>query len=451
LKTILYGNCCWNCLHFYTFQTIATQLNTLNVFLDDDQLLRIRGRAENLCPQQQIVLPYGHYVTRLIVNWYHRQMHHTMHEACINRIRGIYYIPRLRVLYKSARRACQRCRNDNASPKPPLMAQLPIARVAAYQRPFTYVGIDYFGPILVTVGRRKEKRWGVIFTCLTVRAVHLEIAHSLDASSCIMCIRNFFNRRGTPREIFTDNGTNFKASEKVICEELPRVDFDEVYRSFDTIKWSFNPPAAPHMGGAWERLIGSIKRVLSAICPAMKFTSESLQSALWEIEFIINSRPLTFVSLDTNDDEAITPNHLLLGSVSGYKPIFDNNLSVRCMWQSTQLFADHFWKRWVREYVPDLARRGKWYAKQPPLTIGSVVLIVDENLPRNTWPKGIVTDVVLAKDQQVRSATIKTAHGILRRPVTKLTVLNVGKIEGNPDAGEPSLPGGECRRRNLLQ
>jgi len=163
-----------------------------------------------------------------------------------------------------------------------------------------------------------------------------------------MCIRNFFNRRGTPREIFTDNGTNFKASEKVICEELPRVVFDEVYRSFDTIKWSFNPPSAPHMGGAWERLIGSIKRVLSAICPAMKFTSESLQSALWEIEFIINSRPLTFVSLDTNDDEAITPNHLLLGSVSGYKP-----------------------KRWVREYVPDLARRGKWYAKQPPLTIGS--------------------------------------------------------------------------------
>ncbi|XP_070854705.1 uncharacterized protein [Drosophila suzukii] len=376
------------------------------------------------------------------------QMHHTMHEACIN---IIYYIPRLRVLYKSARRACQRCRNDNASPKPPLMAQLPIARVAAYQRPFTYVGIDYFEPILVTVGRRKEKRWGVIFTCLTVKAVHLELAHSLDASSCIMCIRNFFNRRGTPRKIFTDNGTNFKASEKVICEELPRVDPDEVYRSFDTIKWSFNPPAAPHMGGAWERLIGSIKRVLSAICPAMKFTSESLQSALWEIEFIINSRPLTFVSLDTNDDEAITPNHLLLGSVSGYKPIFDNNLSVRCIWQSTQLFADHFWKRWVREYVPDLARRGKWYAKQPPLTIGSVVLILDENLPRNTWPKGIVTDVVLAKDQQVRSATIKTAHGILRRPVTKLAVLNVGKIEGNPDAGEPSFPGGECRRRNLLQ
>jgi len=76
---------------------------------------------------------------------------------------------------------------------------------------------------------------------------------------------------------------------------------------------------------------------------------------------------------------------------------------------------------------------------------------VDENLPRNTWPKGIVTEVVLAKDQQVRSSTIETAHDILRRPTAKLAVLNVGKIEGNPDAGEPSSPGGKCRRRNLLQ
>jgi len=92
--------------------------------------------------------------------------------------------------------------NDNASQKLPQMVQLPIARVAAYQRPFTYVGIDQIGPIPLTVGRRKEKRWGVILTCLPVRAVHLEIAHSLDASSCIMCIRNLFNRHGTPRHYF---------------------------------------------------------------------------------------------------------------------------------------------------------------------------------------------------------------------------------------------------------
>jgi len=95
-----------------------SKLICLNVFLDVDQLLRIRGRAEILCPQQQIILPCGHYVTRIIFNWYHRQVHHTMHEACINRIRGIYYIPRLRVLYKSARRACQRCKYNAAANGP---------------------------------------------------------------------------------------------------------------------------------------------------------------------------------------------------------------------------------------------------------------------------------------------------------------------------------------------
>ncbi|XP_046869435.1 uncharacterized protein LOC124462099 [Drosophila willistoni] len=130
-----------------------------NLTRDENQLLRTRGRAENLNGQNQILLPYGHHITRLIVNWYHQEMHHT--SPCINRIRGMFYIPRLRVLYKGMRKSCQRCKNESAMPVPPQMAPLPIARLAAYQRPFTYVGIDYFGPFLVAVGRRSEKRWGV--------------------------------------------------------------------------------------------------------------------------------------------------------------------------------------------------------------------------------------------------------------------------------------------------
>ncbi|XP_070068035.1 uncharacterized protein [Drosophila takahashii] len=192
---------------------------------DHHKLLRICGRAENLNSQQQIVLPYAHPITRLIVVWHHNEMHHTSHEACINRIRGTFYIPRLRVLYKNVRKSCQRCRLETARPDVPQMAALPAARLASFQRPFTYVGIDYFGPMLVSVGRRREKRWVVIFTCLTIRAVHLELANSLDTASCVMVIRNFINRRGSPREIYSDNGTNFKAAEKIICEESLRIDY----------------------------------------------------------------------------------------------------------------------------------------------------------------------------------------------------------------------------------
>ncbi|XP_068149408.1 uncharacterized protein [Drosophila tropicalis] len=213
-----------------------------NLTRDENQLLRTRGRAENLNGQNQILLPYGHHITRLIVNWYHQEMHHTSHETCINRIRGMFYIPRLRVLYKGMRKSCQRCKNESAMPDPPQMAPLPIARLAAYQRPFTYVGIDYFGPFLVAVGRRSEKRWGVIFTCLTIRAVHIDLACSLDTTSCIMCIRNFINRRGTPREIYSDNGTNFKAAEKIICDKAQTINFNAVQPAFDDIKWKFNSP-----------------------------------------------------------------------------------------------------------------------------------------------------------------------------------------------------------------
>lgn len=191
------------------------------------------------------------------------------------------------------------------------MASLPPSRLASFEKPFTFTGIDYFGPLYVTVGRRKEKRWGALFTCLTLRAVHIEIAYSLDTSSCVMCINKFMARRGIPREIYTDNGTNFKAASKIFSGE---VDHTATSKQFDNIRWKFNTPAAPHMGGAWERLVRSVKTALYNICPHMNFTDETLQGALAEVEFIINSRLLTFVSLESCDDEALTQNHLLLGS-----------------------------------------------------------------------------------------------------------------------------------------
>ena len=141
----------------------------------------------------------------------------------------------LRIVYKSVRIKCQRCKNELATPQPPLMASLPPARLASFERPFTYTGIDFFGPLYVAVGRRKEKRWGVLFTCLTVRAIHIEVAHSLDTSSCIMCIQNFISRRGSPKEIYTDNGTNFKSVERVLREEKQNVEFHQVFCKHDDI------------------------------------------------------------------------------------------------------------------------------------------------------------------------------------------------------------------------
>lgn len=165
-----------------------SKLQQLNAFIDDDGILRLSGRAESLNCNTAIILPQNHYITFLLVRSYHENFHHCLHEATISRIKAKYYIPKLRVVYKNVRAKCQQCKNQSATPQPPLMASLPAARLASFERPFTYVGIDFFGPLLVVVGRHKEKRWGILFTCLTIRAIHIEVAHSLDTSSCIMNI-----------------------------------------------------------------------------------------------------------------------------------------------------------------------------------------------------------------------------------------------------------------------
>ncbi|XP_044573578.1 uncharacterized protein LOC123257718 [Drosophila ananassae] len=316
------------------------------------------------------------------------EYHHLAHETAINDIKSSFYISRLRVLYKSVPSTCQRCKVNSAVSRPPQMAPIPIARMGSIQRPFTYTGVDYFGPLLVNVGRRKEKRWVALFTCLTLRAVHFEIAYSPDTSSCNMCLSNFMALRGTPKEIFSDNGLNFRATEKAVREDLKKIDNDKITIKFDGIKWRFNSPGAPHMGGAWERFVRTTKGILKNICPNYSFNDESLRNALMEAQFIINSRPLTFVSLDTDYDAALTPNHLLLG-------------------------------------------RNKWFEKVPPITIGSIVVIVDELLPRNLWLKRRVTDTMMDKDGHDRRVTIKTQHGVLERPATKIAVLDVGLEDGN--------------------
>lgn len=172
------------------------------------------------------------------------------------------------------------------------MAPLPIARLQPFIRPFTYVGLDYFGPVLVKVGRSQVKRWIALFTCLTIRAVHLEVVHSLSTQSCIMAVRRFIARRGSPAEFYTDNGTCFQGASRELVREqvLARNDaLATVFTNANT-KWRFIPPAAPHMGGAWERLVRSVKVAVGAITDAPRRPDdETLETIMLEAESMINT------------------------------------------------------------------------------------------------------------------------------------------------------------------
>ncbi|XP_058833807.1 uncharacterized protein LOC131691434 [Topomyia yanbarensis] len=354
---------------------------------------------------------------------------HRNYEVVVNEVRQKFSIFRLRQALISIRKNCQRCKNRDVLPQPPEMADLPAARLSAYTRPFAHVGVDYFGPIEVAVGRRVEKRWGVLLTCLTIRAVHIEIAHSLTTSSCIMALRNFTARRGTPISFYSDRGTNFIGAKRALQDIYQTIDYNQLMREFvtPTTAWQFNPPASPHMGGSWERLIQSVKRNLAEVLRMRKPTDEELRNALTEIEGVLNTRPLTHVPIEDEAEAALTPNHFLLGSSDGSKPLTLLNTDVSTIRRghpTSQWLANLFWKRWIKDYLPDITRRTKWHEKAKPLQVGDIVVIVDHEHPRNCWPKGRVIGVVTSGGQ-TRRATVQTVHGIYERPTVKLAVLDV--------------------------
>lgn len=307
-------------------------------------------------------------------------------------------------------RNCQKCAVQRAKPHNPQMAAHPKCRLAAYQTPFTYTGMDFFGPIDVKVGRRNEKRWGVIFTCLTVRAVHLEVAHSLSRDSCVKAIENFVARRGVPKEFRCDNGTNFVAAAKV-------------YRGpfGDRPQWIFNPPAAPHMGGAWERLVRSVKQALRQLEMPKQPTDEELRNFLLKAEHMINSRPLTDVPLENEDSESLTPNHFLMGSSSGRR-VETKNTDLNSIWSEQQTTLRQFWKKWIAEYLPSIAVRPKWNLPIAKINVGDLVFVCDSE----DWRRGRVEETFVdPESDQVRQVVVRTSKGKYKRPTTKIALIPI--------------------------
>lgn len=143
------------------------------------------------------------------MQYYHVRSAHENTETVVNELRQVYWILRLRSTIHSVVHKCEVCRLNRAKTFNPPMGNLPSARLAHHRRPFTFVGLDYFGPIQVSICRRREKRYVALYTCLVVRAIHLEVVSSLSADSAIMSLRRFIARRGTPSEIHSDNGMAF--------------------------------------------------------------------------------------------------------------------------------------------------------------------------------------------------------------------------------------------------
>ncbi|KAJ0176915.1 hypothetical protein K1T71_007287 [Dendrolimus kikuchii] len=393
-----------------------------------DGVIKLNGRI-NAATLRELtgnppILDGSHHLTRLIIRGEHEQHHHIGREHVVNNVRQKYWVLRVRPTVRNILRQCTVCRLKKTAPTVPVKGNLPKDRLAAYARPFTNCGIDCFGPIWVTIGRRKEKRWGMLFTCMVTRAIHMELIASLSTDSAIMALRRMGARRGWPQVIWSDNATNFHGADTELLtayarwkEEMP----DHVKGRH--LAWRFIDPGAPNQGGAWERLIRSVKTALHATLAEQAPREETLTTVITEIEHTVNSRPLTHVSVSPEDDEALTPNHFLIGSATGLPITGTNELADRKTWIATQALADMFWTRWLREYLPTLAPRDDVRRREESIRVGDVVIIADGLLPRNVWPRGQIERTYRGPDNIIRSADVRTRGGIFRRPVRRLIVL----------------------------
>ncbi|XP_049879668.1 uncharacterized protein LOC126376385 [Pectinophora gossypiella] len=407
-----------------------SRILTLSPFVDEHGLLRVGGRisAAPGVPHETkhpLILDGRSHLAQLIVRAYHVKFAHANQETLVNEIKQIYWITRLRPTIKHVVSKCMLCRIKRAQPQPPRMGDLPEARMAHHQRPFSFCGVDLFGPMEVTVCRRREKRYGVLFTCMTVRAVHIEIVTKLTSDALIMALRRMASRRGWPVQLFSDNGTNLRGADTELKRSIKELDEDMLKReaiNYGTV-WNFIPPISPHWGGAWERMIRSVKESLKVVLRERAPRDEVLSTLMAEVEQMVNSRPLSHVSVEPHSDESLTPNHFLLGS-SSKLPVLgtydDTDLHLRKQWRTSQRLADLFWQRWVKEVLPEMRPRRKWHEDQRQLQVGDLVLIVDPTSPRNVWPRGRIQKVMPGKDGRVRVVEINTKTGILQRSATRV-------------------------------
>ena len=420
--------------------TSKSNLYPLDPFLDGNSILRVGGRlkrakflSEDL--KHPVLLPQKSHVSCLIIAHYHRASGHPGRGMTLNGIRKAgYWIIRARTAVTVYIRGCVICRKLRGMPCLQKMADLPVDRLEE-AAPFTYCGVDLFGPFYIKEKRSVLKRWGVLYTCLASRAVHIETANSMDTDSFLNSYRRFVCRRGPIRLLRCDRGTNFIGGKSELEAALAEMDKDKIKQEMlkdgcDLINFQTNFPKSSHANGVTERMIGAARRALEGLLTNVgsQLDDELLRTLMVEVEAIVNSRPLTYDEAHTPDDPVpISPSNILTLKSRVVLPPPGNfvkqDLYCRRRWRRVQFLANQFWERWKSEFLPTLQFRSKWQNPKCNLRVDDVVLIIDEDLARSQWSLGRVIETYPSQDGFVRKVKLKTGKGQLERPIDKLVLL----------------------------
>ena len=218
-----------------------------------------------------IILPKKEVMVEMLIQHHHEEIAHLGRTSTLGEVRNRgYWIINGGSQVRKLVNNCRHCKGLRGKPKTQKMADLPEERVCCPEPPFTHCGTDMFGPFIVKEGRKELKRYGAIFTCYSCRGIHIETTKAMTTDSFILALRRFLGRRGPVRSIRSDNGGNYVGAEEEMKKALPEMDHSRIRafllgHSCDWIEWRKNPPESTHMGGIWERLIRTVRNVLSGL------------------------------------------------------------------------------------------------------------------------------------------------------------------------------------------
>ena len=393
-----------------------------------DGVARVGGRLSRALVdfemKHPVILPQHSHFTELLIRQHHKEIGHSGASHTWAALRRRYWIIKGGTEVRKCIGKCILCRKRNASVSKQLIADLPNCRLQFDQPPFSSKGVDYFGPILVKQRRSIVKRYGCVFTCLTMRGVHIEIANSLDTDSFINALRRFIARRGRPRKssaTMEQTLLELTGSCVILCKPLTKI--RSTVTAHNRTLNGLNPPTASHFGGAWERMIRSIRRILGGLLGNQTLNDENCLTLMAEVESILNSRPLVPISFTDLEQEPLTPNHLLLLRESPNLPpgIFSkDSCYLRRRWAQVQYLANQFWQRWIKEFLPNLHHRQKWFDVKRNLKVDDIVLLVEDSQQRSKWLMGRVLKTFPDKRGLVRTMLVKTHTNVFKRPIAKL-------------------------------
>ncbi|XP_039291371.1 uncharacterized protein LOC120353008 [Nilaparvata lugens] len=382
LKT---GKCC------------SVRMQRLSPFLENE-VIRIGGRLstanlgfDNCHP---IILPKKDNFVTLLVNNFHVKNCHAGPRLLLSLIRQKFWILSGRLVVRKCVYLCNKCFRCKPKISPPKMGNLPASRVTQL-KPFEHCGVDYAGPIRVTMAKRRNpvilKAYICLFVCMSTKAVHIELVSDLSTPTFLAAFQRFLSRRGPCRVIYSDCGTNFVGAHEQLVQLSKFVNSSTFQTSLIgdlsdyRIDWKFIPPGAPHFGGIWEANIKATKSHLFRVIGTQLLTYEEMNTVLVQVEAVPNSRPLCSMSEDPSEPLALTTAHFL---------------------KLTPLKASP-----MEDVVDSSVNR---------LTRFQLVIVDQPNLPPLQWPLGIVEQVFPGTDGQVRVALVRLKNGCLKRPVTKL-------------------------------